>query len=339
MALILAVLLAVFGKLALGKLMPGLVSTDWSTMFTGIATLLIVSMFAIAGWVNTMAILVVSLLPGGIAYYFDLGTTGIGLCGGLMFGAYAGIYVSFNWRSMIHRLKLELRHGETFAGERISALGRYARLGRLWVLRLVPLMVLYNCVTYWWVDVELAKIAENLGSAPGRFALLTIALGLGLNIVIFTVPLIREMLEKGNLQAAADFTEAVGKFHGRNGTNPVTDDDVQDYLSKKGEWLTFAHEQLWISMWVVTMLAVVSMGEMLEKGIRGGLITPEFVGSYTATLDWFTPAGLVTVLGAVGFCANVMFIIGMVAALPGADEDGDGEPDERDAAELYMEVL
>lgn len=323
-ALVILVALALFGKLVLAP------TSSWDTIIGGLALIALISLYFIGGWINGTAILVITFVPAGIGYWLELSPTWIGVLAGILFGSFGGMFVSFNWRGLIARMRLELKHNETIDGHKVSTFGRKKRQFHILFLRLVPLMVLYNLVVFWWPSIEIGEIAREMGSKPTRYTLLVIGLGVGVNIVLFIVPLIREMLEKGTLETAYDFTKAVSKFHRRKATQPIGDDDVGVFLSQKGTWQMFSPEQIWVSLAVVTMLAAVSMGGLLKMAVNSGQIPAAMIGTDTFA-DLFTPFGFARIFAGVGFCANVMFIIGLIASMPTARDDDEKENGETDA--------
>lgn len=319
LGMILAVLMALIGKLVLNA------GEDWTIMMVGLSVLAGVVSFAFCGWVNSMAVAVMTGVPVLLAVWLKdvadwlawLGEVRvIGLLAGALAGLYAGVFLSLNYRSLLEKAKLELKEDETLEGKKLSRAGTLYRKVYVFLLRWLPLVILYQCVAYWWPDIELSRIAGLLGDGVlpniGRYALLTIALSLGLNVVLFTIPLFREMMQHTNLSACADFGKSVDAYHkiAKEKGHEKAKDKVEDFLSKDGRWYMFQSEQMMPIFIVGLVLAANGFGQALEKALRSGLV-PE-----TAELGGWPPTVIAEVLSGATFCLQAMFLIAWVGSRP-----------------------
>ncbi|MGE0434908.1 MAG: hypothetical protein AB7K09_01315 [Planctomycetota bacterium] len=318
LALILFVMFVLLGKV-LETWIDRSVAADWSFTLKALAVVVSVWLFVVGRLINAFVVAIMTVVPILIAEFVTGGvnvpgaTMWMGLCGGLVH-LYAGIYLSLNWRSLVYRTRLELRHNQTVSGEELGTLGRISLTLYLWTLRGLPFVILYQAVVYWAPQWELMRLVgyDNLPQ-PLVIAVGSLSLGMAMNIALFIVPVFRELMEKTNLQAAADFSKAVLKRHAMQSERAEIkedDDPVKDFVGKEGQWLTFQSDQLTPFVLVVSALIVNSVGQTLAKGLAAGLVPAE------ATHEGgISVAHVAAVMSAMSFWINAMFLLGTASML------------------------
>ena len=341
LALILFVLFALLGKVLIANFAGETsAANDWTLTLRAMAVIVGVGLLVIASLVNVIVVAVMTVLPLAIVEYLTGGVSQgarammwMGLAGGMVH-LYAGIYLSLNWRSLIYRTRLELRNGETVRGHRVGGIGRFWLLTYLWGLRLMPVAILYQAIVYWAPGLELMNLISNRSLPPAvEIAIGSLSLGIALNIALFIVPMFRELMEKTNLQAAADFSKAVEKRQQMLANHEEIKEDadpVKDFVGKKGQWLTFQQDQLTPFVLVVAALIINSVGQTLAKGVASGLVSDTAGGVY--------PSQVAAVMSAMSFCINAMFLLGTASMLETEEKKEKKEEAEKFTRRMVREL-
>lgn len=340
LALTLAVLIALLLKLAFTP------AASWDMFLIALAIAAGAGLIVGGNPSNAFAVAMLTALPLVVLFFGSISDQGIGIFAGLFIGGYAGIFVFRNYVTLLQRLRLELAHRETADGKALGGFGLLWRRAYLAVLALVPLAVLYQTLALAIPDIELQRIAAALDlPQSGRFALFTLALGLGLNVVVFTVPLFREMLERASQLAASDFTTIVRAMRDKEkpGDDPGEGDDgtsierapdattgegaaepnapgrrerglvlgdpkkrAAEFCDAQGRWRLFQSSQMFPITLAVTYLVAIAVAQTLNKAIDAAIIPAD-----SASSDLLTRVA--NIAGGFALCANATLLFGLVA--------------------------
>lgn len=184
-------------------------TSGWSTYLVGVFAVFLVGMVAGGGTQQILVFLMLVGLPYWFCGWMGWSPRTIGLVTGVVVGGNAGMLLSRNYVTLFQTKKLEAKNRETFEGESISSVGVLYRRAFLFFMATVPVMVALQLVEYW---VPSSGLQPSTFGGKGTTSMVTwmiIAGGLGLNLVMFAVPLFREMLERTNLSVVSEFSTYV----------------------------------------------------------------------------------------------------------------------------------
>ncbi|TNE43225.1 MAG: hypothetical protein EP343_34010 [Deltaproteobacteria bacterium] len=204
---LLALLLFVLASLLLKLVVAP--ADGWSTYLVGVFAVFLVGMVVGGGTQQILVFLLLVGVPYWFASWMQWGPGTIGLLAGAVVGGSSGILLARNYVTLFQIKKMEAKHSQTFEGKPISSLGVWYRRGFLVFMATIPVMVGLQLVEYW---VPSASLQPSTFGGTGTVNLVTyfiIAGGLGLNLVMFAVPLFREMLERTSLSVISEFSTYV----------------------------------------------------------------------------------------------------------------------------------
>jgi len=292
-------------------------NTHWGTFMLGTLVTIVAASAMMLNVLMVGAVLFLTYLLWVISGWLGLVNPGyLGLASGLLCGTFAGRVVGQNYLKMVQTLKMTLEQNETLQGEPLSSWKKIYLKGYQYVLTFMPWVILYKVVSFWWGNIDIDNISNDIQTLLlGKYVLLFISLGLGLNIILFSVPLFRETLESTTVDSCANFTDKVRTWE-------QTWEDTKDqegpedfavyrqefqkyaneeyealqlsskqrtatnlmsaYLGKKGQWMSFQDTQL-ASLWVVVLVFGLGVfGQTVGKAIHMGVVD----GAVMASKGW-----------------------------------------------------
>ncbi len=184
-------------------------ANGWSTYLVGTFAVFLIGMVVGGGTQQILVFLLLVGVPYWFASWMQWGPGTIGLLAGAVVGGSSGILLSRNYVTLFQIKTMEAKHAQTFEGKPISSLGVWYRRGFLVFMATIPVMVGLQLVEYWVPSASLQPSTFGGTSTVNLVTYFIIAGGLGLNLVMFAVPLFREMLERTSLSVVSEFSTYV----------------------------------------------------------------------------------------------------------------------------------
>ena len=310
MALILFVLTAFLLQIFLHSHSP------WQDFVQNMCIVLTVALFIAQS--NTFVAMVI--ICGGsfwLGQWLGWSYFSTGILVGFVPAAGSSIILFRNYAGMVRTNELELQHGTTKDGRKISIFGKIYRKGYGVFLAVTPFMVGYEVYQLWYPSTD---------PQATSYAFAIFSLGVGLNIAIFTVPMFREMVERATLNEAADFTEGVEVLYRQQDLqrDPIekfevspmalkltSEKRIKEHFDSTGKWLAFQQGQVF-TIYIVTLYLLGKTGlQMLSKSLQMNLVENFEIFSYITLNDtihllsgfcWITSAAFC--FGMFGYWAN-----------------------------------
>ena len=340
LALLLFVLFAFLLKLLWTR------ATGWDHYLSGVFLLMLLGIAVGGGYSNLVAMVLLVGVPYGVGRWMHWTPTTMGLVMGSVIGGNAGMFLFRNYVNVFKTKVLEIKYGKSQDSTALSSAAILYRRFYILSLAIIPLTLVQQLLSYLWPSMNVGPTSRFEGSL-GQYSMLILSLGLGLNIVLFVIPLFREMLERTSLAVAADFTAYVVISHRQQQEKKVGTEEeaaelpgssilrqetdeiergileemtlrpdwvtgnaenrIKEHLGSDGQWLAFQQQQVFPILTAVVYLAVNTVGQTLGKFLQAGLIT-----------DVSTAQGpllklLISWAGGFAFWANLAFLAGLVA--------------------------
>jgi len=204
-------------------------------------------------------------IPLALANYLGLGPKGIGIIVGVIPGVFGGMYIGINYWLTRARVDNEVHHKQELDGTPLGFFGLLMRRIKSVWLKWSALLAIIALVGF-LMDWNKA-VGDSIGGSTGFFQYGSVFLWtlISLNIFLFSVPLLIEMVQQASWTSAGLFSDKVQDKEG---------DELRAYVNKYGKYSGFSLATgLILGMMCLAIGAIIS-GNIVEKLLLANILSP-----------------------------------------------------------------
>lgn len=238
----------------------------WETFWFGYFA---VALVLISISFNAVVLLIIGslyVIPLGLAHGLGVSPEWMGVIVGIVPGAFGGIYIGIHYWLTRERIENEIYYGKDLEGNVLSRFHLNIRKAKNVWLKWSVLLTFVAIMSYWmnWNSL----VGETLSSGPsiyqyGGVFLWTI---ISLNIFLFSVPLMIEMVQQASWTSAGLLSDKV-----KDGD----DDNLAIHVGKYGKYNGFSIVTGLILASMCLSIGAIIAGNIIEKFLLGQILLPD----------------------------------------------------------------
>jgi len=236
---------------------------NWLLFWVGYMSVFMILLSITYKFIVILIITAIYAIPLGIAFAFGLGPKWIGIIVGIIPGVFGGAYIGINYWLTRARVDSEIYFKKDLKGEPIGIIKLTLRKVKSVWLKFSIILIMIAIVSFLMNWNEAVGTSIGNSSSIYQYSVIFVWTLISLNIFLFSIPLLIEMVQLSSWTSAGLFSDKI---------QDKEDDELKAYVNKFGKYKGFSLVTSLILGTMCLAIGAIIAGNIIEKLILGKVL-------------------------------------------------------------------